>query len=104
MNISQSNILFYVKLIKVKVKLATVVQGDPKAPFSITTTMRCVRGGANHFSGLLHFTLDTDLILLSKEVSCTILKVFGMTRPGIEPRSPSPLTNTLPTGPMSRFN
>ena len=29
--------------------------------------------------------------VLSKEVSSTIFKVFGMTRPGIEPRSPGPL-------------
>ena len=27
--------------------------------------------------------------MLSKEVSSTIIKVFGMTRPGIEPRSPT---------------
>ena len=26
-----------------------------------------------------------------------------MTQPGIEPRSPRPLANTLPTRPMSRF-
>ena len=39
--------------------------------------------------------------MLSKEVSSTIFKVFGMTRPGIEPRSPRPLANTLPSGPMS---
>ena len=32
--------------------------------------------------------------LLSKEVSSTIFKVFGMTRPRIEPRSPEPLANT----------
>ena len=25
----------------VKVKLATIVEGDPKAPFSIATTLRC---------------------------------------------------------------
>ena len=30
-------------------------------------------------------------------------KVFGMTRPGIEPRSPGPLANTLSTRPMSRL-
>ena len=41
--------------------------------------------------------------VLSKEVSSTIFKVFGMTRPGIEPRSTGPLANTLPTNPMSRF-
>ena len=31
-------------LSKIKVKLATIVKGDPKAPFSIATTPRC-RGG-----------------------------------------------------------
>ena len=54
------------------------------------------------FPGLLPFTLDTYLILLSvkQEVSNTIFKVFGMTQPGIEPWSPGPLENTLPTRPM----
>ena len=41
-----------------KVKLATIVEGDQKAPFSIATTTRC-RGGHYYFPGLLHFTLDT---------------------------------------------
>ena len=36
-------------------------------------------------------------------VSSSIFKVFGMTRPGIEPRSPGPLANTLTAGPMSRL-
>ena len=40
---------------------------------------------------------------LSKVVSSTIFKVFGTTRPGIEPRSLRPLANTLPTRPMSRL-
>ena len=35
--------------------------------------------------------------MLSKKVSSTNFKVFGMTRPRIEPRSPGPLVNTLPT-------
>ena len=39
--------------------------------------------------------------MLSKVVSTSIFKVFGMTRPGIEPRSPGPLANTLTAGPMS---
>ena len=39
--------------------------------------------------------------VLSKEVSSTVLKVFGMTRPGIEARSHGPLANTQPTRPMS---
>ena len=34
--------------------------------------------------------------MLSKVVSSSIFKVFGMTRPGIEPRSPGPLANTGP--------
>ena len=37
--------------------------------------------------------------MLSKEVSSTIFWVFGMTRLGIEPRSPELLANTLPTRP-----
>ena len=39
--------------------------------------------------------------VLNKEVSSTILKVFGMTQPGKKPSSPGPLANTLPTS--SRF-
>ena len=35
--------------------------------------------------------------MLSKVPSSTIFWVFGMTRPGIEPWSPGPLANTLPT-------
>ena len=41
--------------------------------------------------------------VLSKVVSITIFWVFAMTRPGIEPRSPRPLANTLPISPMSRY-
>ena len=41
--------------------------------------------------------------VLSKEVSSTIFKVFSMTRPGIEPRSPGPLANTLPSRPMNCY-
>ena len=33
--------LFTYKSCKVKIKLATVVDGDQKAPFSIATTQRC---------------------------------------------------------------
>ena len=43
--------------------------------------------------------------MLSKEVLSTIFQVFGMTRPGIEPWSPGPLANTLPTRPIvDEFN
>ena len=49
---------------KYKVKLATIVEANPKAPFSIATTPRC-RGGRYSFPGLLHFTLDPYFIMLS---------------------------------------
>ena len=38
--------------------------------------------------------------MLSKNASSTIFWVFGMTQPGIEPRSPGPLANTLTIMPM----
>ena len=56
----QENLYYFLN----KSKLVTVVEGDPKAPFSIATTLRC-KGGRYSFPGLLHFTLDTYLIMLS---------------------------------------
>ena len=54
--------------------------------------------------GFYHFTLDTYFILLSvKQGGMKYhFKVFGMTRSGIEPRSPIPLANTVPARPMSK--
>ena len=50
-----------VLLWNLKVNLATVVESD-----QIATTPKCVRvWGATTFLGLLHFTLDTHLILPS---------------------------------------
>ena len=74
-------------LVDYKVKLATVVEGDQKDPFLIATTPR---RRSTPFSWLLHFTLDSISYywVLSKKVSSTIFKVFGMTRPRIEHRSP----------------
>ena len=43
--------------------LVSIVEGDPKAPFSLATTSRW-RGGCHSFPGLLHFTLDPYLIML----------------------------------------
>ena len=40
--------------------------------------------------------------MLNKEVSSTIFKVFGMTQPGIEHRSPGPLANSLPHEPIRK--
>ena len=45
-------------------KLATIIEGNPKAPFSIATTPMC-RGGRYSFPGLLYFTLDPYLMMLS---------------------------------------
>ena len=96
------NILYYTVISK----LVTVVGGDQKAPFSI----------ANYYTKLLGrallLSLDCSTLplirtlycwVLSKEVSIKFFKVFGMTWPRIEPRSPRPLANTLPTRPMSLY-
>ena len=58
----QKSSLFHLSICKVK--LATIVEGNPKAPFSIATTPMC-RGGRYSFPGLLYFTLDPYLIMLS---------------------------------------
>ena len=79
-----------------KLKLATIVEGDPKAPFRYLLHQG-VGEGATPFPGLLHFTLDPYLIMLSVKqggIKYLFFLVFGMTRPGIEPRSPRPLANT----------
>ena len=76
--------------------MATIVEGNPKAPFSIATTPR-YRGGRYSFPGLLYFTLDPYLIMLSVKqggIKYHFLSLC-MTRPRIEPRSPGPLANTL---------
>ena len=80
------------------VKLITVVKGSPKAPFSIATTPRCMEGRYS-FPWIAPLPLIFTLYCweLSKAVSRGIFKVFGMTQPGIEPRSPGPSVNTLPT-------
>ena len=80
------------------------VEGHQKAPFSIAATPKC-RGVLLLFLGCSTLPLIRTLYcwVLSREVSSTIFKVFGMTRPGIEPRSPGPLANTLSTKPMSRY-
>ena len=88
-----------------KVKLSPFSRGRPKGSlFNCYYTE--VPGRA------LLLSLDCFILLLirslycwvlSKEVSNTIFEVFGMTWPGIEPRSPRPLANTLPIRPMSRW-
>ena len=81
-----------------KINYGTVVKGDLKAPFSIATTPK--------FYGrvllLLPLICSLKYWVLSKEASSTIFGVFGMTQPGIEPKSPKPLANTLTIMPKDR--
>ena len=69
----------------VKVKLATVVGGGPEGSFSIATT--------SQDCSTLPLIHTLYYWVLSKEVSSTIFKDFGMIWLGIEPRSPGPLAN-----------
>ena len=46
------------------VRLATVVEGDSKAPFSLATTPRW-KGGCNSFPWIAPLILDTFLIMMS---------------------------------------
>ena len=78
--------------------MVTLVEGDPKTPFSIATTLRC-RGGR------YSITLDPYLIMLSVKPGGIKYQfwVFVMTRPGIEPRSLRLVANTLLFRRMARF-
>ena len=77
---------------KEKVKWVTFVKGDPKAPFSIATMLR-----STPFSGLLHFTLDPHLIVLSAKqggIKYHFLNIwYDLTWDWTRP--PGPLVNTL---------
>ena len=88
---------------KVKSKVGNCSQGRPEGSLFNSYYTKAYRRA-------LLLSLDCSTLplihtlycwVLSKEVSSTIFKVFGMTRPGIEPRSPGPLANTQPTRPMS---
>ena len=76
-------------------KVATFVEGDPKAPISIATTPRC-RGRRYSIPGLLHFTFDPYLIMLSDKqggIKYHFLSLWYDST-GIEAWSPGPLANT----------
>ena len=49
---------------KSNVNLATLIEGDPKAPVSIGTTLGFI-GGRYSIPRFLHFTLDPHIIVLS---------------------------------------
>ena len=95
-------LLLFITTFKVIIVKSEV--GDQKAPFSIATTLR-YKGGCYSFPWIAPLPLIYTLYgwVLSKEVSSTIFKVFGMTRPGIEPSSTGLLANTLPTRPISQI-
>ena len=57
-------IYIYIYIYSKVVKFVTEVEGNQKAPFELLL-QRGVGEDTTHFPGLLHFTLDTYLILLS---------------------------------------
>ena len=61
--------------IYIKEKLATVVEGDLKAPFSLATKPKC-REGCYPFPWIAYLTLDPCLGGSAREVSCTIFLSF----------------------------
>ena len=87
-----------------KVKLATLVKGDPKVPFSIAATPRC-RGGRYSIPGLLHFTLDFYLIMLSVKQGDIKYHYFSLWYDSTWDwtRSTGPLVNTLLIRPQACF-
>ena len=86
--------------ISVIVKLAILVESDPKAPFSIVTTPRC--RGVQLLLWIAPLYPWSLPYVLSKVASTTMFWVFGMTRPRIELQFPGLLTNTLLIRPMDR--
>ena len=76
--------------------LPSVFDDNRKAPFSLANWLRC-KGECYTFpwiTPLYPWHIPYNAVL-SKEASRTIFWVFDMIRPGIEPRSPEPLANTL---------
>ena len=84
-------------------KLATVFEGNLKAPFSIATTLIC-RGGRKSFPSIA--PRYPRYVPCKAENQIRRYQVpffnFGMTGPGIEPRSLGPLANALPTNQVDR--
>ena len=83
----------------------TLVKGDLKASFSIATTHQGVEEGDTPFPGLIHFTLDPCLLILSAKqgsIKYHFLSL-GMTQPEIEPRSPGTLANTILIRPKTKM-
>ena len=56
-----------------------------------------LKGGCNCFLGLAPLILDTYLTMLS------VFRLFHMSRPVFDLRSPEPLANTVPTWPIDTY-
>ena len=79
-----------------KVKLVTLVEkGDLKAPFSTATTRRCREGRYSipWIAPFYPWSLPYSAEGLARQHQVSFFE-SGMTRPGIEPRSPRPLAKT----------
>ena len=80
--------------------MATLVEGDLKAPFLIATTPRC--WGRCYSIPWIAPLYPWSLLYGAKQGSIKYhFWVFGMTQPGIEPWSPGALVNTLLIRPMA---
>ena len=84
-----------------KSKVCNRSQGQPEGSLFNSYYTKCKEGHYT-FPGLLHFSPDLYLIMLSVKQSGIkyFFWVFGITQPRIEPRSPGPLANTLLIRPM----
>ena len=67
------------------IKLVTAVEDDPKAPYSIVTTLRCRWG--RYFFPLYSWSVPYNTECWARRHQVPAFWVFGMTRPGIEPLS-----------------
>ena len=86
-----------------KVKSETLVEGDPKASFSI---VRC-RGGRYSIpwiAQLYPWFSPYSAECLTRRHQVPFFKSLVWLWPGIEPQSPGPLANTLLIIPMARYS
>ena len=102
-NVSSKDICQLLSLTKINVSWRPYSMATRRLPFQWLLPRR-VGEGATRPPGLLHFTLDPFLIMLSIKQGGIKYHfwVFSMTRPGIEPRSPGLLANTQLIRPMTR--
>ena len=84
--------------------MTTVVEDDPKTPLSIATTPKC-RGARYSFPWIAPLYPCPRLIVLSAKQGGIKYHfwVFGMTPPGIEPRSTRLLANALTIMPINVY-